>query len=63
MAKKKWMQGLHLRKGAFTAKAKRAHMSTAKFTTKVLGKKSKASPRTKRQANLARTFSRARRHK
>lgn len=39
--------------GQFKAKAKKAGMTTRRFAVKVLGKKSKASTRTKRQANLA----------
>jgi hypothetical protein len=44
------------RPGAFTAKAKRAGMSVAAFAKKVLKKSSRASTRTKRQANLAQTL-------
>jgi hypothetical protein len=45
-------------KGDFTRKAKAAGMGTQAFASKVLGADSGASTQTKRQANLARTFSR-----
>lgn len=44
------------RPGAFTAKAKGAGMTTSGYAKKVLAPGSQASARTKRQANLARTF-------
>lgn len=53
---KRWIQGAHLQKGAFTAKAKRAGMSVAAYASKVTKKGSKASATTKRQANLAKTL-------
>ena len=62
-AKKKWIQGAIKRPGAFKAKAKKAGMSTSAYATKVTKKGSKASARTKRQANLAKTLSRVRRKK
>jgi hypothetical protein len=45
------------RPGAFSAKAKRAGMSTSAYANKVLKKGSRASTRTKRQAALAKAFS------
>ena len=45
------------RPGAFTAKSKRAGMSTSAYASKVLSPESNASTRTKKQANLARTLS------
>ena len=47
-------------RGAFKAKAKRAGMSTAEYARKVTKPGSKASTRTKRQANLAKTFAKYR---
>lgn len=55
-AKKKWIKGAIKRPGAFKAKAKRAGMSTQAYAEKVTKPSSKASARTKRQANLARTL-------
>lgn len=64
MAKRKgeenWIRGAIKRPGAFTAKAKRAGMSTPAYASKVLMKGSKASPRTKRQASLAKTLRKVR---
>lgn len=54
--KKKWVAGAIKRPGAFTAKAKKAGMSVSAYATKVTAKGSKASTRTKRQANLAKTL-------
>lgn len=53
---KKWIGGMHMKKGAFTAQAKSAAMSVAGFGRKVLKKGSKASTKTKKRAVLARTF-------
>ena len=58
--KKKWIKSAIKRPGAFSAKAKRAKMSTSAYATKVLKKGSKASARTKRQARLARTLGKMR---
>ena len=58
MAKKKWIQGAIKRPGAFTKKAKAAGMSVSEYASKVTKKGSKASARTKRQANLAKTLGR-----
>ena len=44
------------RPGAFSAKAKRAGMSTSAYARKVLKSGSSASTRTKRQAALAKAF-------
>ena len=54
--KKKWIQGAIKRPGAFTAKAKKAGMTVSAYAAKVTKKGSKASTRTKRQANLAKTL-------
>jgi hypothetical protein len=53
---KKWIQGAIKRPGAFTAKAKKAGMSVSAYAKKVTKAGSKASTRTKRQANLAQTL-------
>jgi hypothetical protein len=55
-AKKKWIQKAIKRPGAFTKKAKAAGMSVSEYAAKVTKKGSKASARTKRQANLAKTL-------
>lgn len=61
MAKNKnWIQGAIKRPGSFSRKAKRAKMSTGAYARKVLGPKSKASARTKRQARLAQTLGKLR---
>ena len=52
----KWVQAAHLKEGAFSAKAKRAGMTTREYAQSVLKKGSEATPRTKKQAVLARTF-------
>ena len=49
--------------GAFSAKAKKAGMSTSAYASKVTAKGSKASTQTKRQANLAKTFAKMRKSK
>lgn len=53
---KKWTQKLKLDKGAFTRKAKRAGKSVAEYADEVTRPGSKASTKTKRQANLAKVF-------
>jgi hypothetical protein len=55
--KKGWIKGAIKRPGAFTKKAKAADMSVAEYAEKVTKPGSKASTRTKRQANLAKTLS------
>ena len=59
--KKKFIKKAIKRPGAFRAKAKRAGMSTNAYARKVTRKGSKASARTKRQANLALTLGKMRR--
>jgi hypothetical protein len=59
----KWIAGAVKRPGAFSAKAKKANMSTNAYARKVLKKGSKHSTRTKRQAALALTFSKMRKRK
>lgn len=63
MRKKKWIKGAIKRPGAFSAKAKKAGMSTSQYARKVLSKGSRASTRTKRQANLALTLGKLRKKK
>jgi hypothetical protein len=60
-ADKKWIKKAIKKPGAFKAKAKKAGMSTKEYAAKVLKKGSKASPKTKRQASLAKTLSKMRR--
>ena len=59
--KKNWIKGAIKRPGSFTKKAKKAKMSTAAYARKVTKAGSKASTRTKRQANLAKTLGKMRR--
>lgn len=56
MAKKRWIQKAGLKKGAFTAQAKRAGMGVQAYARKVLANPSRYSPTTVRRARLARTF-------
>lgn len=58
-----WIQGAIKRPGAFRAKAKKAGMSTGAYASKVTKKGSKASARTRRQANLAKTLGGLRKRK
>ena len=57
---KKWIKDAIKRPGAFKRKAKRAGMSTRRYASKVTRKGTKASSRTKRQANLSKTLSKMR---
>jgi len=56
----KWIQKAIKRPGAFTKKAKAAGMSVSAYASKVTKPGSKASERTKRQANLAKTLTKMR---
>ena len=60
MAKKNWIKGAIKRPGAFRAKAKKAGKSTAAFGTAVLKSPGRYSPRTVKQARLAKTLSKLR---
>jgi hypothetical protein len=60
---KKWIQGAIKNPGAFSAKAKKAGMTTAEYANKVLAPGSRASTKTKRQANLAKTLAEVRPNK
>lgn len=57
---KNWIKGAIKRPGAFTAKAKKAKMSTASFAKKVKTNPTKFSTRTRKQANLATTLGKMR---
>jgi len=59
----KWIQKAIKRPGALTRKAKKAGMSVSAYARKVTKKGSKASTRTKRQANLAKTLRKLRKRK
>ena len=61
--KKNWIKGAVRRPGAFSAKAKRAGMSTSAYARSVLKKGSRASATTKRQARLALTLGKMRKKK
>ena len=54
----KWMQEAVSRPGAFTKKAKAAGESVQGYARQVTAPGSQADTRTKRQANLAKTFAR-----
>ena len=54
--KKNWIQGAIKRPGAFTAKAKKAGKSVAGMAAAVSKNPGKYSPRTVKQANLAKTL-------
>lgn len=53
---KKWIQAAHLKKGAFTKKAKAHGESVQEYADDVTKPGSKASGKTKKQAALAKTF-------
>lgn len=60
--KKKWMQDLKIKKGALTAKAKKAGgiNKEGKIKESFLEKASKSeNPKTRKQANLAKVFRKA----
>jgi len=65
MAKKKekWIQKAIKNPGDFSKKAKRAGMTTQQYAKKVLKEGSKASEKTKKQAQLAITLSKMRKGK
>ena len=63
MAKRRWIQAAIKKPGSFTAQAKKAGKGVQEFASSVLKKGSKASPRTKRRANLARTLAKLTRRK
>tara|TARA_R110002012_G_scaffold15354_2_gene61318 strand:+ start:6197 stop:6412 length:216 start_codon:yes stop_codon:yes gene_type:complete len=49
--------------GRFSAKADRADMSTSEFASHVLANKDEYPEKTEKQANLARTLAKVRKHK
>jgi len=63
MAKKNWIAGAIENPGSFSKKAKKAGMSTSALAKKDLKKGSKASKKTKKQANLALTLGKLRKKK
>ncbi len=52
----KWIANMNMKEGAFTSKANAADMSVPAFAAEVTAPNSKASPKTKKQAVLAKTF-------
>jgi len=60
MAKKNWIKGAIKRPGAFRAKAQKAGKSTAAFGSAVLKSPGRYSPRTVKQARLAKTLGKMR---
>jgi hypothetical protein len=53
---KKWIQGMDMKEGAFTAKAKSRGISSAQLQENVLSNPSKYDEKTVKQANLRRTL-------
>lgn len=53
---KKWIQGMDMKEGAFTAKAKSRGISTAQLQENVLSNPSKYDEKTVKQANLRKTL-------
>ena len=62
MSKKNWMKSAVKHPGAFTRKAKDAGYSVQTFALKVLNNPDRYSDKTRKQAQLARTFARYRKH-
>jgi len=60
---KKWIQGAIKRPGAFTKKAEEAGMSTSEYASRVTSNPGEYDERTVRQANLAKTLKKLRKHK
>ena len=60
---KKWIQKMHMKKGAFGKQASKAGKSTSAYAHKVLKSGSKASSTTKKRAALALTFAKMRKKK
>ena len=63
MAKKNWIKGAIKRPGAFRAKAKKAGKSTSAFANAVTKNPGRYSPRTVKQARLAKTLGRLRKRR
>jgi hypothetical protein len=53
---KKWIQGMEMKEGAFTAKAKKKGITTAQLQANVLANPEKYDERTVKQANLRKTL-------
>jgi hypothetical protein len=53
---KKWVQGMEMKEGAFTAKAKRKGITTAQLQENVLANPEKYDEKTVKQANLRKTL-------
>ena len=53
---KKWIQGMEMKEGAFTAKAKRKGITTAQLQQNVLANPEKYDERTVKQARLRKTL-------
>ena len=53
---KKWIQGMDIKEGAFTAKAKKRGITTAQLQENVLANPEKYDEKTVKQANLRKTL-------
>ena len=53
---KKWIQGMEMKEGAFTAKAKRKGITTAQLQENVLSNPDKYDDKTVKQARLRKTL-------
>jgi hypothetical protein len=53
---KKWIQGMEMKEGAFTAKAKRRGITSAQLQENVLSNPDKYDEKTVKQANLRKTL-------
>ena len=53
---KKWIQGMEMKEGAFTAKAKKKGITSAQLQANVLANPNKYDERTVKQANLRKTL-------
>lgn len=53
---KKWIQGMDIKEGAFTAKAKRRGITSAQLQENVLANPEKYDEKTVKQANLRKTL-------
>ena len=60
---KKWIEGAIKHPGAFTKKAEEAGMSTSEYAAKVTSNPDEYDAKTVRQANLAKTLKKLRKHK
>jgi hypothetical protein len=60
---KKWIQGAIKHPGAFTKKAEERNMSVSEFAARVTANPDEYDKTTVRQANLAKTLKKLRKHK